>query len=103
MGFSVSAILRPRDAPHTLEEVSGHEVPAERPEEGEEEEPLSRDPTTLANSGVLLGMQSVEQRTCYKVGWPYHRWRCDKEASCDATNGEADLWSTVMRHRSNRR
>ena len=97
--LSASGVLRPRAAPHTLEQVAGYEIPAERAEEGEEEEPLSREATTLADSCVLLGMQRVEQRACHKVRWPNHRrWR-NQEASRDAANGKADLWGAAIRNR----
>ena len=75
----------------TLEEVTGYEVPTERAEESEQEEPFSRDSTTLANSGVLLRMEGVEERASDQVGRPDHRRRCDQEASCNAADGKPDL------------
>ena len=53
-----------------LEDVSGEEVPARRGEESVEEEPLAADTSAITHASVVLGVQSVEQRTCHKVCRP---------------------------------
>ena len=59
-----------------LEYVSGKEVPARRGEESVEEESLAAYTSAITHASIVLGVQSVEQRTCYKVCRPNWQLVC---------------------------
>ena len=61
----------PIEVRHCLEDVVRKPVPTERTEKDIGEETLSANATTIADTGVLLLMQGVEQSTGHQVRRPY--------------------------------
>lgn len=53
-----------------LEDVSGEEIPTRRGKETVEEEPFTANTTTVSDTGVLLLMESIEQRASDQIRRP---------------------------------
>lgn len=60
----------PREVAERGEDVPREEVPAERAEEGEEEEFIATHASTTTHAGVVLTVEGVEEGAGNKGGWP---------------------------------
>jgi hypothetical protein len=80
----------PREVGEGGEDVAGEEVPGGRSGKRVNEETLTAHTLTITGTGVLLGVEGIEEGAVHEIGGPNHGRGRNKEAASNTTDRETD-------------